>query len=328
MLIVGGGLAGLAAAQQLAGFSVLVLDKGKTVGGRLTTRHMVGGRADMGAQFFTVRTAVFREQVDDWLARDVVFEWSRGWSDGSAAGGKPDGYPRYAAREGMQSLAFDLQETATAAGVIVQTRVKVVKITAVSPGWQLQDQNGGQYQGRYLMLTPPVPQSLALLARSHIPLQPVDRLALQQIRYAPCLCGLFRVEGDVALPEPGALQRHNHPFSWLANNQRKGISPEAQLITVHAGPEQSRILWSLSPASALAALRQELSQFLGANAAIREARLKRWRYASLDSVYEERFLEAENLPPLLFAGDGFGGPRVEGAFLSGVAVGKRVKERL
>ena len=52
-LIVGAGIAGLVAARSLQsrGFSVLVLDKGRGVGGRLATRNFEGGRFDYGAQF-------------------------------------------------------------------------------------------------------------------------------------------------------------------------------------------------------------------------------------------------------------------------------------
>ena len=49
-LIVGAGLAGLVATGSLQrrGFTVLVLDKGRGVGGRLATRSFEGGRFDYG----------------------------------------------------------------------------------------------------------------------------------------------------------------------------------------------------------------------------------------------------------------------------------------
>lgn len=324
VLIVGAGLAGLTAASQLAEHcSLLVLEKEASVGGRLLTGSLAGGRADLGAQFFTVRTAVFQALVDDWLARDVAFEWSRGWTDGSAVAGKPDGYPRYAAQAGMQSLARDL-----ARGVDIQTGSEVIGLTKVEGSWQLVDQMGRKYRCQHLVLTPPVPQSTALLAHSQLALHPDDQTALDTIVYAPCICGLLWVEGEVNLPEPGALQRPTHHFSWLANNQRKGISPAAQLVTVHASASHSRMLWEEPDEIVLVHVQQELQQFLGEGARVREVELKRWPYASLDAVYPEHFLVAQSLPSLIFAGDGFGGPRVEGTVLSGVAVAEEIKQRL
>ena len=54
-LIIGAGLSGLSAAQTLvrSGRSVLVVDKGRGVGGRLATRRIGDATLDHGAQFFT-----------------------------------------------------------------------------------------------------------------------------------------------------------------------------------------------------------------------------------------------------------------------------------
>ena len=62
----------------------------KECGGRLATRRIGLGRADHGAQFFTIRTPGFRAWVHGWVADDLVYEWSRGWSDGSASSARPD----------------------------------------------------------------------------------------------------------------------------------------------------------------------------------------------------------------------------------------------
>ena len=56
-VVVGAGISGLLAAQELtaAGWRVVVLDKGRGVGGRMATRRVGDGTFDHGAQFFTVR---------------------------------------------------------------------------------------------------------------------------------------------------------------------------------------------------------------------------------------------------------------------------------
>lgn len=317
VLIVGAGMAGLMAATQLqaAGRSVLVVDKGRGVGGRMATRRIGPGRADHGAQFFTVRSARFGAFVEQWLAQGLVFVWARGWSDGSLLGETAvDGHPRYAITNGFTAVPKHL-----AHNLDVRTGVRLTQVTNVSSGWQAIDAHGTRYAGRALLLTPPVPQSLALLDAGAVTLVPDDRAALERIAYAPCICGMFWVEGEVDLPEPGALQRPGAPISWIADNQRKGISPAARLITVHAAPDYSRELYALPDAEKLAAVRAALEPLLAPGATIREAQLQRWRYALPTVTHLERALVAADLPPLAFAGDAFNGPRVEGAALSGLA---------
>ncbi|MEO0599464.1 MAG: FAD-dependent oxidoreductase, partial [Chloroflexota bacterium] len=316
---VGAGLSGLVAAHQLldAGKSVIVVDKGRSVGGRLATRRIQNGRADHGAQFFTVRTDAFQSQVDKWLAKDLVYVWGRGWSDGSLQKNKPDGYPRYATRQGMNYLARDLAENVP--DIRVSTRI--ASIQWQDDSWQLTDTDGQSLSSDVLIMTAPVPQTLVLL--ENVPLTEEDRTALQKIDYGPCLCGLFVVEGEVNLPEPGARQNFEDTVYWIADNKAKGISPDERIITLHADADFSRTNYDAPPEENLAVFRAELEKYLADGASITEEQLKKWRYSIPQTMHPDDVLQASNLP-LICAGDAFGGrARVEGAFLSGLEAGKR-----
>ncbi len=240
ILIVGAGISGLMAAQQLAGTgrSVVIVDKGRSVGGRLATRRIGAGLADHGAQFITARSATFTTILAQWQASDWVYTWSTGWSDGSLSESQPDGHPRFAARGGMNALAKAVAAEVMAAGVTIHTGIRLSAVTQVGDGWEATDGNGNNYSASTLVLTPPAPQSLALLDAGQVHLAGEQRAALEAIAYAPCLSGLLWIEGDVHLPAPGAIQRPDKSISWIADNRQKGISP-ATVVTVHANPQWS-----------------------------------------------------------------------------------------
>lgn len=327
-LIVGAGICGLMAARALvdAGHSVRMVDKGRSVGGRLATRRVGEGRADHGAQFFSVRAPAFQAHVDRWLDLDLAYVWSHGWSDGSLIRDKSDGegYPRYAIRGGMNALAKHLAQ-----GLDVVTDVKLDALQPAGDGWWAVAEDGRIFEADRVILTPPVPQSLALLEKGTTDLHAGDLAALQRIAYAPCVAGIFHVDGEVNLPEPGALQQPGTPVAWVADNQRKGISPNVRLITVHAGPELSHALWDADSGTALDELQSQGLQLYMDPAARRilSGQLKRWRYALPIVIHPDPVLVAQDLPPLLFAGDAFGGPRVEGAVLSGLAAASKLMAR-
>ena len=73
VVVIGAGLSGLMAAQSLQaqGHKVLVVDKGRSPGGRLATRRIGTATLDHGAQFFTVRSEEFAKHVDAWLQQGV-----------------------------------------------------------------------------------------------------------------------------------------------------------------------------------------------------------------------------------------------------------------
>jgi predicted NAD/FAD-dependent oxidoreductase len=206
--------------------------------------------------------------------------------------------------------------------------VRLVHAGLDGSGWRCEDEKGQVFVSQALVLTPPVPQSLALLDAGGVELMSDDRSALDRIGYAPCLCGLFWLDGQVRLPDPGAVQSPDSAISWIADNQRKRISPEATVVTVHAGPELSRQLFGASERETLAALQVGLKPYVDQKARIVEAQLKRWRYATPTELYPERCLVARGLPALVFAGDAFGEPRVEGAALSGLLAAWSIGRRL
>jgi predicted NAD/FAD-dependent oxidoreductase len=57
-VVVGAGISGCVCAYELskAGHEVVVVEKGRGVGGRMATRRMQGARIDHGAQFLTARS--------------------------------------------------------------------------------------------------------------------------------------------------------------------------------------------------------------------------------------------------------------------------------
>lgn len=324
-LIIGAGISGLVAADVLraAGSEVLMLDKGRGVGGRMATRRIGDGRADHGAQFFTVRSTQFQTLVNQWLAENLIFEWSTGWAHAPQQAAKLDGHPRYAGINGMTTVP-----KAIASRHQVITNCRVGKVTAVDNQWQVEAEDKTRYKAQALLLTPPVPQSLTLLENGNTRLGSEDETALKKISYAPCVAGLFWVEGAVELPAPGALQRPDHTFSWIANNQQKGISPQAQLITVHANPDQSWQIWEASKEAQAEVLLAGLRPFMAASAQVKSAQTHRWRFAQPTILHPERSLVAKNLPPLAFAGDGFQEARIEGAVLSGLTAAAELQSRI
>lgn len=327
VIVIGAGIAGLMAARILEskGASVTIIDKGRSVGGRLATRRIGTGLADHGAQFFTVRTPEFQKYVDQWLKDRVIYVWSHGWSDGSLKPPSPEqGHPRYATYGGMNVLAKHIARNLKD----IRLETRMVTATRDEHGWVFQDEEGNIFVSKAVIMTPPVPQSLTILEDGATMLNPSDQTALENITYAPSLTGIFWIDGKVTLPLPGAIQRKNANVAWIADNQTKGISPDATILTVQASETFSTQMWSAPDDRALNALRAQLELYLAPGADIREGQLKRWRYASPQKIYPERCMVAKGDLSLVFAGDAFGGPRTEGAALSGLAAGQKVLEML
>ena len=75
--MIGAGISGMTCASRLQanGLEVVVFDKSRGPGGRITTRRRDSGRFDHGAQYFTARDERFLRHVRSWQAQGVVASW-------------------------------------------------------------------------------------------------------------------------------------------------------------------------------------------------------------------------------------------------------------
>jgi renalase len=315
-IIVGAGISGLLAANTLQGegWDVTVLDKGSGVGGRMATRRVGEGNFDHGAQFFTVRGERFSGLVEGWLESGVAAEWARGFAD---AEGQPndDGHPRYRGSEGMTSIPRHI-----ARDLDVRTGERAIGVDGGDDGWEVECESGLRMIGDALVLAAPVPQALDLTWSGVYTLPDGAGRQLEAVSYDPCLALMVLLEGPTGVPEPGGMQIKGEPLDWIGDNRRKGIS-EAPGITVHAGPEWSRSHFEDDEAGIVDSMISLAGDRLGTDLApaVVETSLARWRYSWVTNPHPEPCLVASDDPPLLFCGDAFGQPKVEGAALSGLA---------
>ncbi|MGJ8651971.1 MAG: NAD(P)/FAD-dependent oxidoreductase [Opitutaceae bacterium] len=313
-LIIGAGIAGLLCATELQkrGHSILILDKGRGLGGRMATRRMGGGRLDHGAQFFTVRDPLLQAYADQWLADGVIKEWFRHTSEDSNL----DGHARYCGNTGMTDVAKYL-----AKDLDVQTSEQVVELVRDLSQWIVRTQAGHTYITKHLIITAPLPQALALLDTTGMDYAGEQKAALQSVRYDKGLATLAILDGHSGLSAPGGMKLHESPLTWIADNQQKGISPDVSAITIHADADFAEAHWD-SPNEVRGPLMLEAAMpYLKSN--VVEYNCHRWGFTIPVNPLPEPYFCNSNLK-LTLAGDAFGGPRVEGAALSGIAAAQTV----
>ena len=316
VLIIGGGISGLlcGAELQAAGIEVAVLDKGRGPGGRMSTRWGMGEtRIDHGAQFFTVRDARWQAWVDRLLAAGVVREWFRRAPWDSNA----EGYPRYCGVDGMNAVPKFL-----ARSLEVVRSAQILSLQREEGIWIAKSRTGDRFCGRELVVCTPLPQAWTLLNTSGLNWAGSDvRSALEAVRYEKGLATLVRLKGQSAVPAPGCLKLEEDALIWVADNQQKGISCEPAL-TLHASAAFAERHWDSSDAVRGGLMLEAAEPWLGEG--VVEFTCHRWGFTLPLNPFERRYYRNADLN-LTLTGDAFGGPRVEGAALSGLAAAEIIQ---
>ena len=320
--IIGAGLSGLVAATVLdrQGYTVRIVDKGRSVGGRLATRRIGDAVLDHGAQFFTTRSDEFRAAVAEWIDAGVVEEWCKGFD------GDGDGHPRYRTVGGMNQLAKHLRAGLTDSAHLL-TSHRAASIIPLADNYAITYDGAVREpdEANAIIATAPVPQTLEVLDSGGVR---IDQRAsgVRDLSYHKVVGLLATIDRAAPFGPAGALQRPDDPvFTFCCDNSTKGISP-VPAVTLHAAHDLSAELWNRPDPEILGVLRPEAERLLG-DARIDQVQVKKWRYAGPVTPWPERCAVVATDPgTIVLAGDAFGGPKVEGAYLSGSAAANAVIE--
>ncbi|UGB31449.1 NAD(P)/FAD-dependent oxidoreductase [Metabacillus sp. B2-18] len=318
VVIIGGGLTGVMAARTLnenGVEDVLVIDKGKSLGGRMATRLIGEGRVDHGAQFFTVRTKLFQSFVEEWEQNGYVSKWF----------GKT--YSRYKSNDGMNNLVKKLGEN-----LQVMLNTKIINIHKAEDHYLLLTECNTRISSKAVILTAPVPQSTDLIKNLKID-HTLDGM-LARITYNPCFVLLASLTNSSHLPETGFLNE-NLPdgVDRIVDHKKKGIS-NFTILSIYTTGKWAKDHNHLEDHEIETLLLDKLTSSLQKQNIV-ELQLKRWRYSEAVSTIKQPYLDLEQIFPLFLAGDVFlhkddrsGKTRIESAFLSGVTVGEEMARRL
>ncbi|MDX2005713.1 MAG: FAD-dependent oxidoreductase [Meiothermus sp.] len=333
VLVVGAGLAGLAAARDLAraGLSVHVLDKSRGVSGRAATRWLeVDGRTvrvDHGAQHFTARGNQLRMTLPDLIANGTVREWAQSFpvlGEKGIEGREPE-RPRYVCPNGMSALGKAFQR-----GFLPEDKALALETKATAQSivrgeatgfWNVLLEDGRVRSGHYLILNLPAPQALKLGGDA---LKPELRLALQSVRFDPCWAAMLVFEELPYLDWVGLEIRHPI-LGWAALDHTKRPLPDPPVLVLQTTPRWSREHLELTSEEALRQIVGAAQELFGAWVGrYRLGVAHRWRYAFAAQTHPFAYLAQDNLvlcgdwcvePGVLSMGTG----RIEGALESGWA---------
>ena len=326
LLVIGAGVAGATAARAVAdtGATVVVLEKSRGLGGRCATRRTDAGlRLDHGAQYVTARDPGFRGRLESWRSEGAVAVWMRGvgrWTPEEGLQDAPDdGHPRYVVPDGMSRLGALLL-----GDVPVERGVRVASVRRDRDGWRATDDEGGVQHARAVLVTPPAPQTLALLERAEIDPQAWNDLG--SIDYAPSFALMARY--PVPAPAWRGVKVEEHPvLAWLAHDgSKRNPAPAVTTVVAHCTPRFARARFDDDPEAVGDTIARAVAEVAGLEAAPTWRRVHRWRYAQTEKPLDAR--SARLAPGLYAAGDGFGAGRVEGAYLSGRDVARTMLAEL
>ncbi len=299
----------MAAAQALraAGREVVVLDRGRVIGGRLASRRTDGRPVDTGASYFTVSDPLFEAVVEDWRTRGLARPWTDTFAiaEHGQLSDKP-GPMRWAAPAGLRSLVEDL-----ATGLDVQQRT----VERVGPRLEVDG-----LPAAAVVLAMPDPQARRLLDPAY-----AAELAALDDPFDPVLALTARWAERTWADVDGVFVSDDPLIAWIADDGRRR-GDGAPVLVAHSTPAFAADHLD-DPDRAAPALAQAVADVLGLDTAPVSTRVHRWTFAKPTGTRSEPFHLGDALVGL--CGDAWSEkPRVEAAYLSGRALGEELAARL
>jgi predicted NAD/FAD-dependent oxidoreductase len=317
--MIGTGLAGIVCCRILNnhGLKTKSFEKSNRAGGRLSTRVADAVmQFDHGAQYFTVRDPVLAPYLDSWRSDGCVDVWDGRIIaiDEPGLFGQVPSTQRYVGTPKMESLAEHLSSELT-----IEADTEVARVEPTTNGYKLSAKDGRELGEFDVVLWNCPPRQVEKM----VPSQCEWFEELKKVEMVPCWAVMVALESRWDVPFDGAFVNCG-ALGWIARNSSK--------------PSRSKALdtWVLHSSVAWAKENLEATKDRVASLLIGEAgravsskmprqivaKAHRWLYSKPDESLPCEFLWDEK-NRLGACGDWCGGPRIEGALKSGMALAGR-----
>jgi len=277
--VIGAGMGGLVLAQALSSCAdVVVFEKARGVGGRMSTRYADPFRFDHGAQFFTARSVEFQAFLKPYIDTQTVSQW-RGKVIDLEMGRKEAEHlwaePHFVASPNMNSLC-----KALAADLDIRASCEVGPLGQKdAAGWVLHDKNG-QALGAFdwVVSTAPPAQTLRLFGehvRHDAPLHSVNMQGCYTLMLG------FNKPWD---REWIAAQVQDNPIRWISvNSSKPGRDTKVTCLVAHSANDWAQVHIDADMDKAHTFLLEQLARITGIDASNADySAVHRWRYAIVD----------------------------------------------
>ncbi|HST85503.1 MAG TPA: FAD-dependent oxidoreductase [Kineosporiaceae bacterium] len=340
MVVIGGGISGVACARRLhaAGLPVRLLERGHRLGGRMASRtEQVNGRThpvDIGAPYFTVRESRFADVVTALEAAGLARKWTDTFTLAGPNGrtGETAGPQRWSSTRGLRALVEALAtdgsaRDGSALDIRLETEVTRVEYDSTTGAAMVDGEPAAA-----VVLAMPDPQAARLL-----PSDLADQFGVSGRDYAPVLA-VWAGWPDRWWPAfDGIFVADSEVLSWVADSGRSR-GDAADVLVAHTTPgfAAAYLRGLADPVSAIQPVFTELRRVIGAPVPPPEwERVHRWSLASSRQPHAEPFLLADSpvggaSPGLIgICGDAWGPrSRVEQAWSSGDGLAGELIKRL
>ena len=310
--VIGAGLTGTTIASKLnENFDVKVFEKSRGVGGRMSTRRETPFIFDHGAQFFKVKTTVFKNFLSELFSQKIIQPWNfrLAYFDGqnlSKIRFIQDEDRFYVGVPNMDAIIKHLSKNCN---VILNTKIE--RIIKENHKWNLYDQNKkscGTYD--WVVLSLPAHQSLELITEK-ISFYPL----IEKIKMKGCFSLMVGMSESLNLDYDAALIE-NEDVAWIAVNNSKPSRMSNYCLLINSSYEYASKNIDTSRDKVLKHLLNISSKFVNYDLLKSNMiKIHEWRYVEAKyNPKEDYFIDHKER--VAVCGDWFINSRVEGAFLS------------
>ncbi len=323
--IIGASISGLIAGKRLAdaGHDVTIIEKSRSIGGRLSTVNMDELNLDFGLTHFEADTETFSAFVDEYQTEGILKEWTDEFAlyDGTEMydiDPNDDPQPKYVGTNGIQDIPRNLGRW-----VDIKSQEQAGGLTYIGPdrtkkrAWMINLTDISVFECDAVILATPAVEAYGILqtVQNKTATRRIIRY-IDEVLYDSSIS--LAATYDHEVPGWDGIECEHSSVRWISNESTKQEAEKAGLV-IQSTHEFFRKHARTDDEKAKELLLEEVSDIVGPWVhQTKSTYLHRWKYFNARNPIDEYFMELEmEEAPLALIGDYLGGNTLENAFVSG-----------